>query len=49
VASADGDRLAPVLMMALVPGIALVPLIVLGNKAGGEIEHPLRWWSSEGC
>jgi CzcA family heavy metal efflux pump len=35
------DRLAPILMTALVTGIALLPLLFLGGSAGGEIEQPL--------
>jgi Cu/Ag efflux pump CusA len=35
-ASGAGDRLAPVLMTALVTGIALVPLILLGGHAGRQ-------------
>jgi Cu/Ag efflux pump CusA len=38
---AAGDRLAPILMTALVTGIALVPLLALGSRAGGEIEQPM--------
>ncbi|HJQ82548.1 MAG TPA: efflux RND transporter permease subunit, partial [Candidatus Binatia bacterium] len=39
--TAAGDRLAPILMTALVTGIALVPLLFLGGRAGGEIEQPM--------
>jgi CzcA family heavy metal efflux pump len=39
--AAAADRLAPILMTALVTGIALVPLLFLGGRAGGEIEQPM--------
>src|SRR5262249_59202430 len=35
------ERLAPILMTALATGLALVPLVVAGNKPGHEIEYPL--------
>ncbi|HLJ10656.1 MAG TPA: efflux RND transporter permease subunit [Planctomycetaceae bacterium] len=35
------ERLAPILMTALATGLALVPLIVGGNKPGHEIEYPM--------
>jgi Cu/Ag efflux pump CusA len=35
------ERLAPILMTALAPGLALLPLAVTGNKPGQEIEYPL--------
>jgi CzcA family heavy metal efflux pump len=41
VVAAAGDRLAPILMTALVTGIALLPLLFLGGRAGGEIEQPM--------
>jgi Cu/Ag efflux pump CusA len=41
IAAAAADRLVPILMTALVTGIALVPLLALGGRAGGEIEYPL--------
>lgn len=36
-----GERLAPILMTTLATGLALVPLAVLGNIPGHEIEHPM--------
>jgi CzcA family heavy metal efflux pump len=35
------ERLAPILMTTLATGLALVPLVVLGQRPGHEIEHPL--------
>jgi len=35
------DRLAPILMTALVTGLALFPLLFIGGYAGGEIEQPM--------
>jgi CzcA family heavy metal efflux pump len=35
------ERLAPILMTALATGLALLPLLVSGNKPGHEIEYPL--------
>ena len=37
----SAERLAPILMTALSTGLALVPLIVSGNKPGHEIEYPM--------
>ena len=34
------DRLSPILMTTLATGLALVPLVVLGEVPGHEIEHP---------
>ena len=39
--AAAADRLAPILMTALVTGIALLPFLFLGGRAGGEIEQPM--------
>ena len=36
-------RMRPVLMTALTTGLALVPLIVTGNKPGQEIEYPMAF------
>ncbi len=41
VARGSEERLAPILMTALATGLALVPLILAGNKPGHEIEHPM--------
>jgi len=35
------ERLAPILMTALATGLALVPIIIGGNRPGQEIKHPM--------
>lgn len=35
------ERLAPILMTVLTTSLALVPLVIAGNKPGHEIEYPL--------
>ncbi|MGA9769981.1 MAG: efflux RND transporter permease subunit [Blastocatellia bacterium] len=35
------ERIAPILMTAFATGLALLPIIVGGNRPGHEIEHPL--------
>jgi Cu/Ag efflux pump CusA len=35
------ERLTPILMTALATGLALVPLVISGNKPGHEIEYPM--------
>lgn len=35
------ERLAPILMTASATGLALVPLVVMGNLPGHEIEYPM--------
>jgi CzcA family heavy metal efflux pump len=41
VVRAARERLSPILMTSLATGLALVPLVVLGERPGHEIEHPL--------
>jgi Cu/Ag efflux pump CusA len=35
------ERLAPILMTSLATGLAVVPLVALGDRPGHEIEYPL--------
>ncbi len=35
------ERLSPILMTAFATGLALVPLVVIGNRPGHEIEFPM--------
>ena len=35
------ERLSPILMTTLATGLALVPLVVLGDLPGHEIEYPM--------
>jgi Cu/Ag efflux pump CusA len=35
------ERLSPILMTSLAAGLALVPLAVVGDRPGHEIEHPM--------
>ena len=35
------ERLSPILMTTLATALALVPLVVMGNRPGHEIEHPM--------
>jgi len=35
------ERLSPILMTSLATGLAIVPLVVLGNRPGHEVEYPL--------
>jgi Cu/Ag efflux pump CusA len=35
------ERLAPILMTALVTSLALVPIVWAGDRSGHEIEHPM--------
>src|SRR5205814_5131630 len=35
------DRLSPILMTTLATGLALVPLVILGDIPGHEIEYPM--------
>lgn len=36
-----GERLSPILMTALATALALLPLVIFGNRPGQEIENPM--------
>ena len=36
-----GERLSPIMMTALATALALVPLVIYGNRPGQEIEYPM--------
>ena len=36
-----GERLSPIMMTALATALALVPLVLYGNRPGQEIEYPM--------
>ncbi len=41
VLNGSADRLNPILMTALTSALALVPLVINGEKAGNEIQSPM--------
>jgi len=41
VVGAHEERLAPILMTALATGLALLPLVLTGQKPGHEVKYPL--------
>jgi CzcA family heavy metal efflux pump len=41
VVNGSGERLTPILTTAFATGVALLPFLVMGNRAGLEIVHPM--------
>jgi Cu/Ag efflux pump CusA len=37
------ERLAPIVMTSLTTVLALLPLLIAGNRPGHEIEYPMAW------
>ena len=37
------ERLAPIVMTSLATGLAVVPLVAFGERAGGEVEYPMAF------
>ncbi len=37
----SAERIAPIMMTALATGLALLPIVIAGNRPGHEIEHPM--------
>ncbi|MDQ2934694.1 MAG: efflux RND transporter permease subunit, partial [Chloroflexota bacterium] len=35
------ERLSPIMMTSLAAGLALLPLVIAGDRPGHEIEHPM--------